>query len=203
MGIPQEQRTKRPEPVCAGVDAGEGRALECCCQDAHSRHHGQKREIKRPRGSCACQCQCASQCQCQSLKSRCDCGVAIVAIVGMRVWISMRLLPRSLFSRVQEPTAQSRARRARDTGLNGGGQRIEESRTAGRCRDCKGSRQYPIKDQESRISGSCRVQRLQVVANHHPRLPMPWLGSRHLGRNRQAENRRSKQSQSEYDSPCL
>jgi hypothetical protein len=79
---------------------------------------------------------------------RCDCGVAIVA---MRVWIAMPLLPRSLFSMVQEPIVRSRARRARDTRLErgrgaayGGGR----SRTS---RDCKGSRQYPDQDSSSGI----------------------------------------------------
>jgi len=143
---------------------------------------------------------------------RCDCGVAIVA---MRVWIAMALPPlpsppRSLFSIVQEPTVQSRARRARDSRLERGGsgwRREVEAKSR-----LQGFSPISDQDQESRISGSCRVQRMPVVANHHlppgPRLLVAHVvagvaTSGPQSPSRKSEKQRNKQPQSEYGNPCL
>jgi hypothetical protein len=115
--------------------------------------------------------------------------------------------PRSLFSRVQEPTVQSRARRARDSRLERGGSGWRrEVEAKSRLQLCKGSRQYPIKIRNPEFQGPAGSSACQLwLITIFPRLLVAHAvaGSRHLGRNRQAENQRSRQPQSKYGHPCL
>jgi len=111
----------------------------------------------------------------------------------------------SLFSIVQSPPSSSRARRARDSRLERGGGAADGGGRSRPSRDCNFARVLAnIRSvQESRFQGPAGSSAGYLWLIQPPLPPrllvaLPWLGSRHLGRNRQAENQRSSSHKSEY-----